>query len=195
MKKQFTLVEQEELFTSECKLINLQYEYTGYMGQERWAIITELSEEDLFAKYPDVVNRYIPFVLLSVAQGEVIYESKRNDDKYDKRYKRTVDAYGYEDDISQLFHKELIVPYIDPIEAEENARLDEERKMQRNVEIAKVRKVLSMLQPIQKQRLLKHIIEGKTVCEIAREEGTYHSSITKSINAAIKNFKKFYENL
>ena len=195
MKKQFTLAEQEELFTSECKLINLQYEYTGYMGQERWAIITELSEEDLFAKYPDVVNRYIPFVLLSVAQGEVIYESKRNDDKYDKRNKRTVDAYGYEDDISQLFHKELIVPYIDPIEAEENARLDEERKMQRNVEIAKVRKVLSMLQPIQKQRLLKHIIEGKTVCEIAREEGTYHSSVTKSINAAIKNFKKFYENL
>lgn len=195
MKKQFTLVEQEELFTSECKLINLQYEYTGYMGQERWAIITELSEEDLFAKYPDVVNRYIPFVLLSVAQGEVIYESKRNDDKYDKRNKRTVDAYGYEDDISQLFHKELIVPYIDPIEAEENARLDEERKMQRSIEIAKVRKVLSMLQPIQKQRLLKHIIEGKTVCEIAREEGTYHSSVTKSINAAIKNFKKFYENL
>ena len=195
MKKQFTLAEQEELFTSECKLINLQYEYTGYMGQERWAIITELSEKDLFAKYPDVVNRYIPFVLLSVAQGEVIYESKRNDDKYDKRNKRTVDAYGYEDDISQLFHKELIVPYIDPIEAEENTRLDEERKMQRNIEIAKVRKVLSMLQPIQKQRLLKHIIEGKTVCEIAREEGTYHSSVTKSINAAIKNFKKFYGNL
>ena len=81
MKKQFTLVEQEELFTSECKLINLQYEYTGYMGQERWAIITELSEEELFAKYPDVVNRYIPFVLLSVAQGEVIYESKRKKSK------------------------------------------------------------------------------------------------------------------
>lgn len=195
MKKQFTLAEQEELFTSECKLMNLQYEYTGYMGQERWVIITELSEEDLFAKYPDVVNRYIPFVLMSVAQGEVIYESKRNDDKYDKRNKRNLDAYGYEDEISQLFHKELIVPYIDPIEAEENARLDEERKMQRNIEIAKVRKVLSMLQPIQKQRLLKHIIEGKTVREIAREEGTYHSSVTKSINAAIKNFKKFYENL
>ena len=195
MKKQFTLAEQEELFTSECKLINLQYEYTGYMGQERWAIITELSEEDLFAKYPDVVNRYIPFVLMSVAQGEVIYESKRNDDKYDKRNKRTLDAYGYEDEISQLLHKEIIVPYIDAIEAEENALLDEERKIQRSIEIAKVRKVLSMLQPIQKQRLLKHIIEGKTVREIAREEGTYHSSVTKSINAAIKNFKKFYENL
>ena len=195
MKNIYTLAEQEELFTSECKLINLQYEYSGYTGNERWAIITELSEEELFAKYPDVIKRYIPFVLLSVTQGEVIYESKRNDDKYEKRNKRTVDAYGYEDDISQLFHKELIVPYIDPIEAEENARLDEERKNQRTLEIVKVRKVLSMLQPIQKQRLLKHLIEGKSAREIAKEEGTYHSSVTKSINAAIKNFKKFYVNL
>lgn len=195
MKILYSLAEQEELFTSECKLINLQYEYSGYTGNERWAIITELSEEELFAKYPDVIKRYIPFVLLSVTQGEVIYESKRNDDKYEKRNKRTMDAYGYEDEISQLFHKELIVPYIDPIEAEENARLDEERKNQRTLEIVKVRKVLSLLQPIQKQRLLKHLIEGKSAREIAKEEGTYHSSVTKSINAAIKNFKKFYVNL
>ena len=87
------------------------------------------------------------------------------------------------------------MPYIDPIEAEENARLDKERKNQRTLEIVKVRKVLSMLQPIQKQRLLKHLIEGKSAREIAKEEGTYHSSVTKSINAAIKNFKKFYVNL
>ena len=138
MKKSFTLAEQEELFTSECKLINLHYEYAGYNCKERWAIITELTEEELFAKYPDVVNRYIPFVLMSTAQGDVIYESKRNEDKYDKRNKRTVDAFGYEDEVSQLFHKELIVPFIDPIEAAENARLDEERKKQRKLEIAKV---------------------------------------------------------
>ena len=195
MNNLFTLTEQEELFTSECKLINLNYEYAGYVGNERWAIITELSEDELFEKYPDVVSRYVPFVLLSVAQGEVIYEAKRNDDKYDKRSKRTVDAFGYEDDISQLFHKELITPFVDPIEAEENERIDEEKKNQRILEIAKVRKVLSMMKPIQKQRLLKFVIEGKTARQIAKEEGTYHSSVTKSINAAIKSFKKIYENL
>ena len=195
MKNLYTLVEQEELFTSECKLINLRYEYSGYIGEERWAIITELSEEELFSRYPDVVNRYIPFVLLSVAQGEVIYEAKRNEDKYAKRNKRTLDAYGYDDDISEQFHKELIVPYADPIEAEENARIDEEKKEQRTAEIAKVRQVLSMMQPIQRQRLIKFVIEGKSSREIAKEEGTYHSSVNKSINAAIKNFKKLYGNL
>ncbi|WP_243257377.1 type II toxin-antitoxin system PemK/MazF family toxin [Coprococcus comes] len=35
----------------------------------------------------------------------------------------------------------------------------------------------------------------KSCREIAVEEGTYHSSVSKSIEAAKKNFKKFYENL
>ena len=38
-----TLAEQEELFAKDCKLINLKYEYNGYTGDEKWAIITELS--------------------------------------------------------------------------------------------------------------------------------------------------------
>lgn len=194
MTRKYTLTEQEELFTNECKLINLRYEYAGYTGTERWAIITELSEKELFQKYPDVVSRYMPFVMLSVAQGNVIDEAHRNDDKYAKRSKRTIDSYEYDDNISQQFHKELVVPYIDPIEAEEIAELEQLKSLQRNFEILKVREILAMLQPIQRQRLIKYVLEGKSIREIATEEGTYHSSVSKSITAAIKNFKKFYEN-
>lgn len=68
----FTLTEQEELFAKDCMLINLLYEYSGFTGYEKWAIVTELSEKELKSKYPDVIRRYTPFVLLSVAQGEVI---------------------------------------------------------------------------------------------------------------------------
>ena len=38
-----TLSEQEELFAKDCKLINLLYEYSGFTGYEKWAIVTELS--------------------------------------------------------------------------------------------------------------------------------------------------------
>lgn len=193
MTNTFTLTEQEELFTRECKLINLRYEYTGYTGTERWAIITELSENELLQKYPDVVGRYMPFVMLSVAQGNVIDEAHRNDDKYAKRSKRTIDSYEYDDNTSQQFHKELVMPYIDPIEAEEIQELEQLKTIQRNLEIMKVREILAKLQPVQRQRLIKYILEGKTVRQIATEEGTYHSSVSKSITAAIKNFKKFYE--
>lgn len=63
MAKQLNITEQEELFSTECKLINLKYEYQGYTGTEKWAVVSELSEKELFEKYPDVISRYTPCVL------------------------------------------------------------------------------------------------------------------------------------
>ena len=143
-----TLEQQELLFANDCKLINLRYEYHGYTGTEKWAIVTELAEEELWVKYPDVIRRYTPFILLSMAQGEVIDESYRNNDKYEKRAKRTIDVYGYE-----------------------------------------------VLKPVQRERLIKAILLGMSSRKIAKEEGVYYSVVDKSIAAARKNFKKFYENL
>lgn len=190
-----TLTEQEELFAKDCKLINLRYEYTNYTGKEKWAVITELTKKELRKKYPDIVKRYTPFVLLSMAQGEVINESDRNDDKYEKRAKRTLDVYGYEDDISEQFHRELITPFADPFEQAEEEQLKIEKEQLRRMEIAKVRKVLEMMKPIQKERLCKVVLLGLSSRKIAQEEGVNYSAVDKSIAAAIKNFKKYYENL
>lgn len=190
-----TLTEQEELFAKDCKLINLRYEYTNYTGKEKWAVVTELTEKELRKKYPDIVKRYTTFVLLSMAQGEVINESDRNDDKYEKRAKRTLDVYGYEDDISEQFHRELITPFADPFEQAEEEQLEIEKEQLRRMEIAKVRKVLEMMKPIQKERLCKVVLLGLSSRKIAQEEGVNYSAVNKSIAAAIKNFKKYYENL
>ena len=190
-----TLTEQEELFAKDCKLINLRYEHTNYTGKEKWAVVTELTEKELRKKYPDIVKRYTPFVLLSMAQGEVINESDRNDDKYEKRAKRTLDVYGYEDDISEQFHRELITPFADPFEQAEEEQLKIEKEQLRRMEIAKVRKVLEMMKPIQKERLCKVVLMGLSSRKIAQEEGVNYSAVDKSIAAAIKNFKKYYENL
>lgn len=48
MTNKLTLTEQEELFAKDCKLINLKYEYDGYNGTEKWAVVTELTEEELW---------------------------------------------------------------------------------------------------------------------------------------------------
>lgn len=190
-----TLTEQEELFAKDCKLINLRYEYTNYTGKEKWAVVTELTEKELRKKYPDIIKRYTPFVLLSMAQGEVINEADRNDDKYEKRAKRTLDVCGYEDDISEQFHRELITPFADPFEQAEEEHLEIEKEQLRRMEIAKVRKVLEMMKPIQKERLCKVVLMGLSSRKIAQEEGVNYSAVDKSIAAAIKNFKKYYENL
>lgn len=193
--KKLNTAQQETLFASECKLINLRYEYQGYTGTEIWAIVSELSEKELFEKYPDVISRYTPFVLLSIEQGKVIDESYRNTHKYEMRCKRTYDLYDYKDGIAECFHKELITPFVDSFEQEELDKAARKLEKERIKMIKKVRKALAMLQPIQRERLLKNIIRGLSSREIAKEEGVNYSSVDKSIAAAKKNFKKFYENL
>lgn len=102
---------------------------------------------------------------------------------------------AYEDDISEQFHRELITPFVDPFEQAEEERIEEEKEQLRQLEIAKVRKVLEMLKPVQRERMIKAILLGMSSRKIAKEEGVYYSVVDKSIAAARKNFKKFYENL
>ena len=120
-------------------------EYNGYTRDEKWAIITELSVKELWEKYPLVIERYSPFVHLSIAQGEVIDDANRNEDKYAKRSSRTLDCYGYDDEMSSQFHKELAIMFDDPFERAEEERLELEREKLRQCEIRKARIALSML--------------------------------------------------
>jgi len=46
----------------------------------------------------------------------VIKESNSNNDKYAKRAKRTLDAYGYEDDISEQFCTGIAVVFIPKVD-------------------------------------------------------------------------------
>ena len=59
MTKNNKLNNQEELFAKDCKLMNLKYEYDGYTGTEKWAVVTELTEEELWDKYPDVIRQIL----------------------------------------------------------------------------------------------------------------------------------------
>ena len=190
-----TLEKQEELFAKDCKLINLRYEYNGYIGDEKWAIITELLEEELCEKYPDIICRYTPFVYLSIAHGEVINDFNKNEEKYKKREVRTLDNFGYDDGLTEHFHHELIWDYEDPLQVFEREKEESQKEQVRQTRIRKVRKALSMMKLIQRERLEKEVLKGMNSREIAEEEGVNYSSVDKSLRAARKNFKKFYENL
>ena len=39
MQKKLNTAQQETLFASECKLINLRYEYQGYTGIDRKSVV------------------------------------------------------------------------------------------------------------------------------------------------------------
>ena len=173
-----TLTEQEELFARDCKLINLKYEYNGYTGKEKWAIITELEEVDLMIKYPDIIGRYLPFVLLSVAQGEVITEYKNNEARERMRQLR----YGCYFDINDAdFDEHHVETAVESIE-------DYICSME---ETQHLLMAISNLSETQKRRVFKYYFYDKSLAEIADEEGIDFTSVRESVNSAIKKIKKF----
>ena len=169
-----TLEQQELLFANDCKLINLRYEYHGYTGTEKWAIVTELAEEELWVKYPDVIRRYTPFILLSMAQGEVITEYQN----YEARERMRRLLFGHAFDINdgefEVHHPELAVD-TDPIE---------EIMLKDNIK--RLREVLCYLSETQKRRVFKYFFYNKTLEKIADEEGVDFTSVRESVNSAIK---------
>ncbi len=189
MNKKLNKSEQEELFTTECKLINLKYEYQGYTGTEKWAVVSELSEKELFEKYPDVISRYTPFVLLSVEQGEAISDYDRNEDKYKKRMQLTLDTFCFDDEMTAKFHRELCS--FDELPFETKERYEKERL--RETQIIALKEGIELLTDTQKRRLIAVFFEGKTYRAIAQEEGVTFTKIEKSIMQALKKLKKYLE--
>ena len=173
-----TLTQQEELFANDCKLINLWYEYHGYTGSEKWAIVTELAEEELWVKYPDVIRRYTPFILLSMAQGELITEYQNYDAKIRMRNLRFGHAFDINDGEFEEHHLELAIEidFVERIELQDN--------------IKKLKFAMTKLNQKQKKRIMDYFFYNKTYEQIAMEEGVTKQSIDESIKVAIKNLKK-----
>lgn len=174
----------------------MRYEYVGYIGEEKYAIVTDLTKDELLAKYPDVICRYTPFVLLSILHGEVIRDFHRNEDKFQKRDIRNHNLYGgYEDGVSERSYREFVTTYEDPVQQAIREAYELEMKQVHHRNILKVQKTLSLMKPIQKDRLIKSVVKGMSSREIAKEESVNYSTVDKSISAAKKNFKKYFESL
>ena len=176
----------KEHFQSECKVINLKYEYEGYTGEEQWAIISELTKKELFEKYPEIVKQYMPFVLLSVEQGKAVYEFRRNESKFYKRSKNNEDAFGYDDELTGAFHSEVVVP--DFIEQQITEEYEENRCQ---MKMKLLDKALSSLTEKQYNYLISRYVANKSARKIAEAEGVSHQAIEKYLNAAVKKVKKY----
>ena len=190
-----TFTERKELFKAECKVVNLEYEYKscdeehkGCVGDTKWAIITDLSEEELKEKYADVIQPFTPFVLLTLEQGEIIKEFTQNEDKFRKRQLNNEDIFGYDEGISEIFHNEIATP--DYWQEQDEI----ETRKHREALLDLLDKALHTLTSTQRRRLYAHLVEGKSSRTIAKEEGVNYSKVDKSIAAGIKKITKFFKN-
>lgn len=162
-------------FKLDCKIINLKYEYPGYKGDISWAILSELTEEELLTKYPEEIKRYIPFIWLSSVHREAFAESERNNKKHKMREIRHFDIQGYDDDMS-IHHSELVIDCF-----------EEERE--REVDAWRLKNAIQKLKSKQRERIIKIFYEGKNSRQVAKEDGISYSAVDKSISNALCNLK------
>lgn len=179
MKNYLSIEQQKETFKQECKVINLKFEYKGYTGSERFAIVTEHSEKELMDKYPDIIGDYMPFVLLSTAQGRVISEANRIDDAYRKRVKRHQELFSIDDEEFEWHHRKDLIKNENVLDS-----------LIREETLSKLHQCLDNLSEIQRERIIKYYFYGMSYTEIANEEDVSRSAVTESINAGLSKIRK-----
>jgi len=184
LKENCTQEEIRKSFREDCRVISLKYEYSNYIGEERYALVSDLSETELWEKYPEIVKSYVPFVLLTTEQGQVIAEYERNEDKFKKRQKREKDILSFACDEKERLHAKLI---------EEDFVAELERDEIWRSECKVLKEAFELLTTVQKRRIIQYCIHGKTLRAIAQEEGIYYSMVDKSVRAGLKKMKRYFE--
>ena len=155
----------------------MNYEYPGYTGEEKWAIISDLTEEDIMRKYAELIQPYSPFLLLNSSFGKIRKNYIRNEKKHQMRAIRSIHIFDVDEEFEEHHPEVATQSYEDEYEYQ--------------VEIEKIHQAIQKLKPIQKERIIKFFFEDKSMRQIAEEEGINHSAVSKSIASAIETLKKF----
>ena len=165
-------------FKQECKIINLVIEYGRQTGDIRYAVITDLTEDELDLKYSEELSKYRPFIILSRAMGLAIREHQRNDEKFRKRFSRS--TADYESIIDMItVDDEQTIKYREAIEL---------RSKEQFLEAG--RKAMALLTPLQRQYIIRYYQDGATLDEIATETGTRRDTVWENLEAARRKFRK-----
>jgi len=162
---------------SEYKAFNLKREYNGYTGEEKYAIATDLPEEELRRKYGTKLKKYEPFIVVTWAVGEVFTESASNETKDRIRVAQGALVYASE--------------YIDEF-GRDNTSIAACNLRDRNESILEA---LNGLKKVQRDRVIAKVVYGYSVKEIANMYGCSASAISQDINNGIRKLRTVLDEL
>lgn len=162
-----------EAFKNDCKVINLKYEYEGYNDEIIWAIVSDLSEEELTQQYKSLVLLFSPYLHLTKEQYQAIREYNSNEHKHFMRMVCHGDCYAPDDEIFLLFHEDLFA--------------------REEIDWSWLHSIIDKLAPVQKRRIVKRFYHQMNNVEIAKEEKVSSQAVDLSINTALKKIEKLIE--
>ncbi len=155
----------------EYMAFNLAFEYEGYTGYEKYAIATNLSEEELRAKYGEDIESFEPFILISWEAGMIMREHNNNEAKYRMRMIR-----GIEVQVCEIF---------------DDVYKDETTIVQNNLEIRNeyILEALNLLNERLRSRIISKYFDELTETEIAIANGCSQQQVSKDIKKALKQLE------
>lgn len=166
---------------TDYKIIDLRTQYSNFVGDSNWVIVTDYSEAYLLEQYPEL-KQYQPFTIMTVSQWDAVCQAladyRRNDKKHEMRSIRHHDVFGYIDGETELYVKDLdtdmVSAQLDLLAAKEH-----------------IGSALKHLSDVQIRRIVLSYYLQYTQREIAALEGVDKRAVEDSLKAAIKKLKKF----
>ena len=143
-----------------------------YVGNEKYILFTDLSEEELDEKYAVEIIAFRPFFIMSKKAARIFNEYQKNEKKFRARSFLETSLFDRNDN-------ELIIPV-------ESAEISYFKK----VSMDELMLIIKKLPEIQQRRFVSHYVEKMTYDEIAEIEKVDRKAIMHSVALAMKKIRK-----
>ncbi len=168
-------VEGYEEFKAECDFFRCEEEYPGWTGTKKYIIVSNLSEEDLSAKYPLVIAAMRPFMIVGEEIGKIRTDSNNAERRAARFSVKHETIFNFDED-TECCNEELV---------------DWSSYNQMAISM-EMEEALSCLTEVQRNRIKKYYFDGYTIKEIAIEENVQCNAVRDSIDQALKKLKKYF---
>ena len=170
-------------------VINLITEYGCPLNGCKYAVASKMDESRLKNDYADELADYEPYIYMTEDMYQPISESRRNDEKWKKRYANNENPIGYVDGITVGRKVSGIESAKDPVEI----LVGKEELKTKQEYIRELRRALGQLSEVQRSRLLRKYGNLKTYQQIADEDGVLRSSVEWSVRHSLMKLRKILQ--
>lgn len=153
-------------------ILNIEKEYPGFTGTEKWMIITDLTEKEFSELYPDKYHCWNKAVVVNTEIGKAIVRFKNNDRK--QIWRESAGLVSIDEDEDALYVE-------DPDAVASMTRLW-------------IKDAMDTLTDKQKTRIQRYYLLGYSLKEIALAENKSVVTIHKSIQIGLRKMRQYYEN-
>lgn len=145
--------------------------YPGWVGEGKYIIVTNQSEDELNVTFPEIMAALSPYVIIGKYFNKMNDCMRYGDKKEQEKTEYSIDAVEDFESLSECFLSN---------DFSEELFLSDQ-----------IKNALNLITPTQKSRIMRKYYEGMTFQEIAAEDNVDFKTVWESIKSGLKVMKKY----